>query len=89
MQQQFFEFQMKPAQDMSSFIAAVEAMAAQLNDMGKSTTENAIIFKILCSLPMDYWHVISAWDSIPEGMKTLQNLIVRLLKEETLTKLFT
>ncbi|CAM6019186.1 unnamed protein product [Sphagnum balticum] len=38
---------------------------------------------------MNYWHVLSAWDSILEAMKTLQNLTMRLLKEETLTKLFT
>ncbi len=47
MQQWFFEFQMKPAQDMSSFIAAVEAMAAQLNDMGKSTTDKSKVKKAL------------------------------------------
>jgi hypothetical protein len=38
---------MKPAQDMSSFIAAVEAMAAQLNDMGKSTTDKSKVKKAL------------------------------------------
>jgi hypothetical protein len=37
---------------------------------------------------LDYRHVISAWNNILEALKILHNLIVRLLKEETLTKLF-
>jgi hypothetical protein len=43
---------MKLGQDMSSFIATVKAMAAQFNDMGQPTTENVVISKILCSLPI-------------------------------------
>jgi hypothetical protein len=37
---------------------------------------------------MEHWHVISTWDNILEAMKTLQNLIVWLLKEETLIIFF-
>jgi hypothetical protein len=79
---------MKLGQDMSSFIAAIEAMVAELNDMAEPTTENAVISKSLWSLPMDYEPVIPTSDSIPKAMKTFQNLIVRLLREETLTKCF-
>jgi hypothetical protein len=32
--------------------------------------------------------VISTWDSVPNAIKTFENLTVRLLKEETLTKNF-
>jgi hypothetical protein len=28
------------------------------------------------------------WDNVPNAMKTLENLTVRLLKEDTLTKIF-
>jgi hypothetical protein len=71
MEQWFFKFQMRPSQDMFSFIVVVETMAAQFNDMGELTIENLVISKILCNLPMYYWHVIFAWDSILEAIKTL------------------
>jgi len=32
--------------------------------------------------------VISTWDSVPNAMKTFENLTVRLLKEETFMKNF-
>jgi hypothetical protein len=71
MEQWFFEFQVEPTQDMFSFIVVVETMAAQLNEMGEPTTENVVISKKLCNLPMDYRHVIFAWENILEAIKTL------------------
>jgi hypothetical protein len=62
---------MKHGQDMFSFIVVLETMVAQLIDMGEPTIENVVISKILCNLPMDYWHVIFAWDSITKAIKTL------------------
>jgi hypothetical protein len=63
-------------------------MVVQLNNMGEPIVNNVVITKIIYNLPIDYWHVISMWDNVPNAMKTLENLIVRLLKEETFTKSF-
>jgi hypothetical protein len=63
-------------------------MVVQLNNMGEPIVNNVVITKIIYNLPIDYWHVISMWDNVPNAMKTLENFIVRLLKEETFTKSF-
>ncbi len=77
-------------QDFSNNVATLNHCAwAKLE--GEQTHHAATILwnsLLLCNLPMDYWHVIFAWDSIPKAMKTFQSLTVRLLKEEILTKLF-
>jgi hypothetical protein len=51
---------------MSNIIYEVEALTAQLNDMGKVTIKNAIITKILCALPVKYKSVATIWDTYPE-----------------------
>ncbi len=66
----------------------MEVMVVQLNNMGEPIVNNVVITKIIYNLPIDYWHVISMWDNVPNAMKTLENFIVRLLKEETFTKSF-
>jgi hypothetical protein len=65
---------MKHGQDMFSFIVVVETMVAQLNDMGEPTIGNVVISKFLCNLPVDYRHVIFAWDNILKAIKTLYSL---------------
>ncbi len=51
---------------MSSFIYEVEALTAQLKDMGKVRLENAINTKILCALPVEYRNVATTWDAYLE-----------------------
>jgi hypothetical protein len=51
---------------MSSFIYDVEALATQLNDMGKVTIENVIITKIICALMVEYRSVATTWDAYPK-----------------------
>ena len=70
---------------MMSFISSVQQMAAQLTDLQLPISELQVISKVLMSLPANYLHFVSAWDSVPAAEKTITLLISRLLKEEKMT----
>lgn len=82
LQAKFFDYKMDPKEDITAHITKVESLAQQLADMGQPQTEQAIITKILCSLPPSYRGVISAWDSTVDAARTLSNLTARLIKEQ-------
>ena len=46
-----------------------------------------LITKLLATLPAQYRHFASAWDSTPSADKTLTNLIIRLQLKENRLKL--
>lgn len=62
-------------------------MAAQLTDLQLPISELQVISKILMSLPTNYIHFVSAWDSVPAAEKTITLLTSRLLKEEKMTNI--
>ena len=72
---------------MMSFISSVQQMAAQLTDLQLPISELQVISKVLMSLPANYLHFVSAWDSVPAAEKTITLLISRLLKEEKMTNI--
>jgi hypothetical protein len=78
---------MKPGADVVDHISAVETLACQLTDLGEMVSDQAIICKILCSLPSSYRHLLSAWDSVPRCEQSIEYLTLQLLKEETRNKL--
>lgn len=45
-------------------------------------SDKFVITKVLMSLPEDYKHFISAWESAPDDKQTYDNLVARLLIEE-------
>lgn len=85
-QQQFYEYRKDPNDDMSTHVSKVEQLARRLEDLGEKPSDNAIITKVLMTLPAAYRGLVSAWDSAPAGEKTLAKLTARLLKEEELDK---
>ena len=63
-------------------------MAAQLTDLQLPISELQVISKVLKkSLPTNYLHFVSAWDSVPAAEKTITLLISRLLKEEKMANI--
>lgn len=50
--------------------------------MGETISDKLVITKILMSLPTDYKHFVSAWESAPDDKQTFDNLMARLLVEE-------
>ncbi|CAG9571437.1 unnamed protein product [Danaus chrysippus] len=60
----------------------MQELQCQLKQMGEEISEKLIITKILMSLPEEYKHFISAWESASDDKQTLDNLVARLLNEE-------
>lgn len=85
-QQQFYEYQKDKNDDVSTHISKVQSLARRLEDLGEKPTNNAVITKILMTLPPSYRGLVSAWDSTPVDERTLANLTARLLKEEEMDK---
>ncbi|XP_018396370.1 PREDICTED: uncharacterized protein LOC108774708 [Cyphomyrmex costatus] len=51
-------------------------------DMSTYINDNMVISKLLATLPKEYSHFVSAWESTETERKTLDNLLARLLGEE-------
>jgi hypothetical protein len=64
-------------------ISKLESLSRKLNQLGESISDSMLMTKILMTLPENYKHFYSAWDSIPIVDKTLSNLSSRLTVEET------
>ena len=83
LQQKFFSYSKDPMDDISTHISKLENLGRKLSLAGEPITDNMVMTKILMTLPKDYQHFYSAWDSIPTGSKTVNNLTSRLLIEES------
>ncbi|GBP10816.1 Retrovirus-related Pol polyprotein from transposon TNT 1-94 [Eumeta japonica] len=81
-QQRFFQFKFEEGTEMSVFLSKVHEMQNQLKQLGENMSDKFVITKVLMSLPEDYKHFISAWESAPDDKQTYDNLVARLLIEE-------
>ena len=69
--------------NIAQHISKLENLSRQLKQLGEPISDSMLITKILMTLPENYKHFYSAWDSIPTENKTLSNLTSRLMVEET------
>lgn len=83
LQQQFFSYSKEPTDDMSTHISKLVNLGRKLRVAGEPVTDNMVMTKILMTLPKEYNHFYSAWDSVPTGSKNINNLTSRLLIEES------
>ena len=86
LQQQFFDMRMKSDAAVVDHISCIEQLANQLNNLGETVSDQAVICKILSTLPPRFRHLLSAWDSVPRDEQTIESLTLRLLKEESRNK---
>ena len=63
-------------------------MAHNLEDLEAGVSDLQIMTKIICTLPPSFRHFVSAWDNLQDDDKNLASLTARLLKEETLNKMY-
>ncbi|CAH0719500.1 unnamed protein product, partial [Brenthis ino] len=82
LQQKFFESQYIKNEEISLYIAKLEELANRINQAGGNIPESMLITKIISSLPENFRHFISAWDSVPMADRKLSELISRLMLEE-------
>lgn len=67
---------------MSVFLSKIQEIQNQLKQLGEEISDKFAITKVLMSLPDEYKHFVSAWESAPEDKQTFDNLVTRLLIEE-------
>lgn len=83
LQQRFYGYVKDPNDSISMHIAKLEEIAQQLNDLKEGISESMLMTKILMTLPSNYNHFHSAWESTAEKERTAENLRTRLMIEES------
>ncbi|KAL0842477.1 hypothetical protein ABMA28_014571 [Loxostege sticticalis] len=81
-QQRFFQYKYEPKTGMAVFLSKLQEMQNQLKQLGEEVSDQFVITKVLMSLPNDYRHFVSAWESAAAENQTFDNLAARLLIEE-------
>lgn len=84
--QEFFNFKYEKETDMSSHISQLENLACRLRAINQTVDEEMLISKILTTLPEEFKHFYTAWESTPKYERTLTNLTNRLIAEELRSK---
>lgn len=67
---------------MAAHFSKIDEIVNQLKQLGEAVSDKMVITKILMSLPDDFKHFISAWESVSEDKQKIENLLARLLVEE-------
>lgn len=80
--QKFFEIKFQEGEDVATFISRVESLTTAIKEIGEEVSEKMVVTKIITCLPECYRHFPSAWESVAEDQRTLNNLTARLLTEE-------
>lgn len=68
---------------MATHISKLNKLVLQLRNTGVNIDESMVITRILTTLPFEYRHFSSSWESSAQAERTLINLTNRLLAEET------
>ncbi|XP_076661161.1 uncharacterized protein LOC143365143 [Halictus rubicundus] len=85
--QEFFNYSFVKESDIATHVSTLENLPCRLHSLNQTIDDTMLITKILATLPAQYVHFASAWDSTPLAEKTLSNLIARLQREENRLKL--
>ena len=80
--EKFYSYKCNSSDDIATHISKLEYLVQRIRDAGDEISENILMSKIISSLPDEYNHFSSAWDSTATADKTLVNLTQRLMVEE-------
>lgn len=83
LQERYHLYKKNPAHDIATHISTLQSMVQKLAAVNVTIDDNGLIMKILMTLPSDYRHFLSAWDSVATAEKTVLNLTNRLMVEES------
>lgn len=86
LQQKYMSFVKDPRDDMATFLSKLLDITQQLKERDETLSDSMIMTTIQLSLPVEYNHFHSAWDSTTEAARTLENMKSRLLVEESRMK---
>lgn len=82
LQQRFYSYVRDPQDSMATYISKLETIVKQLQDLGENISNSMVTTKILMTLPPNFNHFNTAWESTAEKDRTLENLTSRLVMEE-------
>lgn len=83
LQQKFFSFAKDPNDDIATHIAKIETIVQQLKDLGETITDSMVLTRVIMTLPVEYKHFVSAWESTEKSSQTIELLTNRLMIEES------
>jgi len=79
---EYYSMEMRSSQSISEYVAKVEGLVDRLASVKQTITDEAVIAKIISSLPQEFSSFRRTWDIIPDEFKTKSKLIENLKKEE-------
>ena len=65
-QTQFYQYVKEPSDDIATHISKVEGIAERFKQMGEPVPDSMVMTKILNTLPSEFNHFASAWESTPK-----------------------
>ncbi|KYM94340.1 Copia protein, partial [Cyphomyrmex costatus] len=80
--QNFYSLSYDKNTDVATYISKLKNLSNRLNVLKVALDDSMIISKVLATLPEEFSHFASAWESSEIGNKTLKNLTARLIAEE-------
>lgn len=80
--QEFFSFEYDKNAEIATHISRLVNMTYRLKSLDKVVDDEMLIAKILGTLPQEFKHFRSAWESTTKEERTLENLTARLTAEE-------
>lgn len=83
LQQKFYSFTKDPNDNLATHFSKLDEIVQQLRDLGEEISNSMIMTKILLTLPSNYSHFHSAWESTRAEERTIENLRTRLMVEES------
>lgn len=89
LQKEFFALSMKQDENVSEYISRAQFLKGQLKDAGIFTVDDTMLAdKIVCGLPKQYSSFVSSWNFLPTEKRTSQEVMIRLMAEESLINQF-
>lgn len=81
---QLYNFSYETNKSVADNISKLQNIANRLTILGEQISDTMIIAKIISSLPEQFKHFSTAWESTPREERTLTNIIARLSSEESI-----
>lgn len=81
-QKQFYDFKWTESESVDYNISKLEVLSSKMKSLGSELSEGMFMNRILSLLPQKFNHFHSAWDSVEDSKRTVDNLTTRLMSEE-------
>ncbi|KZC13172.1 Copia protein [Dufourea novaeangliae] len=81
-QKRFFDFKWECSEGVAHNLSKLEQRATKMKSLGSEIPDSMLLTRVLSTLPQKFNHFHSAWDSVVDSKKNLENLTARLMSEE-------